>query len=446
MLFPVSLLESIDLAGLPGLPSLEAYQSALASKSFESFFEGLSDILEYRDVAEDLLEDYGIRTNFTVPKSDNKALACSQQLNLLLKSAPKESLQYKDFALQKVARDYFEISDPMTTLRPRLKTPIPELEVLFKEIESVLTSLTHEHILRWSKTSQNSYVSLLCVIYCFLNTIDVDDAFVNCPKTLIRGNLCTLRDASKTLQTIKTCKRQTPDLERLIVVSDGSFSVKTKESWKTIVEPHCSLGVLVPGAVLTVNNALRLYAVFAKDTTACVYAITFGDLVTVQKKLELDLGEESPIDFLDCQRDRDNQIVLLWGHRNHLTGFAEQGFFAWTEDEFLSKRMNVTPMDTHKLPNRIAWTTKIDYRDHGNLLALVTRTSESESEGRRAFSVQNEIYFGNTILQTVDPSILNVYGSPVEYFTLRPTGLYKGELCVVPISLKKPLGILIPFV
>jgi hypothetical protein len=447
MLFPVSFLETVDLSGLPGLPSLESYQAYLSTKSFESYFEGLEDILEFRDVAEDLLEHYGVQTNFTVPKSEyGFALACSQQVNLLLKSAPKESLQYTDFALQKVSRDYYELSDPLLTLRPRLRTSISDLEPLLREMESVLSSFTAEHLQRWTKTTQNTTVSLLSVLYCLLIGIDVDDAFVNCPKTMIRGNQCTLRDATTASGSIKSCKRQTADLEHLIVLADGSFSVRTKESWKTIPEAHCQLGVLVPGAILSVNNALRVYAIFAKDTTACVYAITFGDMVTVQKKLELDLQEDKPIDFLDCQRDRDNQIVLLWGHRNHLTGYAEQNFFAWTEDEFLSKRMNLTPTDTHKLPNRIAWTTKIDYRDHGNLLALVTSTTESEHEGRRAFTMQNQVFFGNTILKPVDPSVVGVYGSPLEFYTLKATGLYKDETCVVPIALKKTLSILVPFI
>lgn len=443
MLFPTSLLSSVPTKAYE-VP-VEVFRTSLRGRSYESFFEGLTDLVEYRDVAEDLLETYGLTENFTVPKSETRSLACSQALAVILSQrATTDSLQYKDFCLKRACEEFLDVTDPYITMRPRMKASIPELERLISEMEA-LDAPTVDHLDRWATLYGNSVLSTLSLYYCILSGIDTDDAFVNAPKSLLSGNVCTLRDTAPGPASIKACKKQDPDLSRAIVLYDGHLKLRFKTGFLDIVEPLAHYGVPVPGTDVVVNGVLRRYIVVAKGTTAAVLAITYHDTPTVQKKLEIDLQESTPIDFLDCQRDRDTNIVLLWGHRNHLTGSAEIQYFAWSEDEFLSKRMNLSVLDTHKLPVRTVPGTKIDYRDHGNLLALSTCITEDSSE-RRAFKVRQQILFGNTLVDEPTDRLLHIYGSPVDYVRLTQDGTLISKSESVPIpDARRATGLVISF-
>ena len=426
MLFPVSLLSTVT--NLPDTYGIDGFRAAIEVDP--TLFESCKDVVDYRDVAEDILESYGVSANFTVPKAQNKPVACSQALLAILKtSATAASLQYKDYVLQEECKTWLALTDPSMTLRPRLKLQLPETEALLSAIED--SECTQQLVDLWSEKVK-SKLPIYAIVYAIHKGLDLDDTFLHAPKSSIRGSLCVLRDMSSEPLSVKACRRQNPDLKRMIVCHDGWFAICSGAGCTKFVDPNAYLCVPIPGIEMVVGNALRRYAVFAKGSTASVKAITFNEgKVTATTKLELDLGE--PVDFLDCQRDRDDNIVILWGRRNVLTGNAVTQYVAWSEDELMSKNPQVNVLETHKLPPRNVSSTKIDYRDHGNLLALVTTISETEDNGSRTFAVDQKIMFGNHVLESPPARVFHVFGAPGDYVKATQEGIVsRGEKTVLP--------------
>ncbi len=412
MLFPHSLLEQTSF--IPeGAPSIEEFRKTRTVDQFLPFFDSCEDVVDYRDVAEDLLEQYGITCNFAVPR-ENRKRACAELVVSHMSKATESCLPYKDFALQSACCKWLALTDPTMTLRPRIRLSADKIESILSSIEAVAHDCTYDAIALHSNSNNIPLMAVLSMLYAILKGLDVDDVFVLPPKTSVRGNLCVLRDTTTEKVSLKSCKKQSPDLKRYVLAYEGLLLVRSGDTTTKIAEPSAKLIVPVPGLDIFVGTMLRRYAIVAKDTTAAVLALTFdGPTVRCVKRMEIDLGD--PADFIDCQRDRDDNIVFFWGQRNALTGGASVQFVAWTEDEFLSKTPTVNVVETHKVPNRMTGNVRMDYRDHGNLLTLVTDVAEVGDQ----YSVTQRTLFGRHVLETTELSQggmrkYHVFGSPLE--------------------------------
>jgi hypothetical protein len=416
MLFPETLLRDAPLP--EGVPSIDEFRKSRTVDQFLPFFDSCEDVVDYRDVAEDLLERYGITCNFAVPR-DNRKRACAELVLSQMGKAADTCLPYKDYALQHACSTWLQFSDPSMTLRPRIRLATDKIETVLTSIEAVAHDCTYAHLTHHLTVSGVPILASLSMLYCMLKGIDVDDTFVLPPKTSVRGNLCVLRDTSSETVSLKSCKKQSPDLKRFVLSYDGHLLVRSGDTTTKIVEPCAKLVVPVPGLDVFVGTMLRRYAIVAKDSTAAVLALTFdGTSVKCVKRMEIDLGE--PADFIDCQRDRDDNIVFFWGQRNALTGGASVQLVAWTEEDFLSKTPTVNVVETHKVPNRMTANARVDYRDHGNLLSLVTDVTEVGD----AYSVTQRLLFGRHILENtlLAPGVVrkyHVYGSPLDFVEIQ---------------------------
>jgi hypothetical protein len=218
-----------------------------------------------------------------------------------------------------------------------------------------------------------------------------------------------------------------------VLCTSGKAYFRCNDTWTTLEDPNIYHVAIVPGLELSVTEtAKRCYYIFAKDTTAVVFAVTTttGGNAKVSKhfakKLEIDLDVET-LDYLDCQRDRDNNIVLLYGTMNHNTGSIDTNYFAWSEDDFTNRKIIPDPKETTKLPNRYLEGTKIDFRDHGNLISLLNLTNEKQLDHSRHFQFVQGIYYGNVLVPYEMPPgirIVRLYGSPHKFIFLAKNGSF----------------------
>jgi len=128
--------------------------------------------------------------------------------------------------------------------------------------------------------------------------------------------------------------------------------------------------------------------------------------------------------WIDCQRDSEGSLVLLWGSINPLTGsLYTQNILAFDE-ESLSESKNLEMLDAiSSLPERRTIGVRVDWRDHGNLLSVHHTVSDSVKANERAWIHSYEIVFGHNLLMTLQSDtrpIEAVYGCPNDVFLLSP--------------------------
>jgi hypothetical protein len=463
MIFPVSFLQSIQDDDSDFIESLtngmhpEKFKKSLSYETFLPKLKGLEDVLEFRDAAEDIITDLGISKDFSLPrdllKQDQKDVYVAKALYTFV----MENLQIKrpwckdyiDFVWTSICDEWLDNTDPSITLKPRIKTPLSELEAVIQEIETQAPFATRVLCKLWANKLQcPSIVPVVAILYCILKGIDLDDTFIHCPPTTIVGAPCMWRDSEvldPVSNIVSQTKKQIPDFTKLIFLTDGKIHYKNDltdgTEYSIIQEPLAYYGAWVPGVDVPIQNVKRKYLVLAKNSTACIYAVSYTDdkKVLFNKKAEFDLDEQTPITYLDCQRDRDANIVVLWGHFNNNTGsVSDVSYFAWTEEDFIARKSNT--QTTTKLPNRSIVNTKVDYRDHGNLLSLVTDMKECQQDKIRYFSYNQAVVFGNIQLPIFikDTRFLHVYGSPLHFIVLGSNGtLYEIKLVESSYSIQK---------
>lgn len=436
-MFPESFLKSFqDEKDIITDKYVNAYKSSCNPLRYVQEFEGLTDLLEYRDAAEQILDKLNITKEFPMPKqfmqqSNNKAQFMSSALHVFiienLQIKCPWPLEYIDFVFTTLSKEYLLNTDPEVTLRPRLKTKIPELEAVIKEIETQYLLATKTMCDIWKrKLDCNSILPVIAILYCFMSQIDVDDTFLHCPPTKVLGAPCMYREAtlSEDFQKVVSYNRakQVPNLKSLVVCVPQRAYFQHNNTWITLDDPNIKLSAIVPGLEIQINETTkRRYYIFGNQS-AVVYAVTDnGTQLSFSKKLEIDL--EDNLDYLDCQRDRDNNIVLLFGKTNHNTGSIEMNYFAWSEEDFTNRKVIPDPKETKKLPNRSMVSTKVDFREHGNLISLLSMTKEITTESSRTFSFHQGLFFGNVQIPLEVPfSMVQVYGSPHRFVLLGRNG------------------------
>lgn len=422
MAFSNDLLDVLDITPLDNADN-EALFRASISVAMEPF-QSCSDLLEYRDAAEDLLGAYGVTTDFVLPKASktDMASACAKHVqDILQKHARKDTRMYKMFVIDKACKDWMHFTDPYMTMRPRMKTPVHVIEKVLADMEN--HEWTTSRIAEWAAELNTAQLPVLSMMWCLTNDVDVDDAFMHAPKSTVRGACCTLRNMHHGVADVKRCKAQSPDINRPIFVQNGSIKVFQADGKYALVKEPCAFyGVPVPGTDVITDDNLRRYIVVAKGSTAAILEIRYtkDKMPSVKRMFEMDLEESAPIDFLDCQRDRDANIVLIWGHRAEYTGGAELKYFALSYEDFMNKKVNMAPFETSKLPDRSTPGTRIDFRDHGNLLALANFITEGTDDAKRTFQLNQHVIYGSTAISNpkLPERLFAAFGAPPLYVAL----------------------------
>lgn len=434
-IFPGSLIESLRdcnedyVQKLLTKQNFDDWKQSLRSTMFEDRFKGIDEVLELRDLCEDILEtEYYITKVFNLPKEITKvsnrcAIASATLYNHIVEHAvckepwPKD---YIDYVLQKEAQAWLELTDPKVTIRPRFKLAREELDELINTIEAQCAVCNKTWVKMWSIKLgfPDSIVPVLGILYAIIKEQDLDDLFIDCPKSVVLGAPCNYREIIDAI-TVKA-KSQSIDYSTFMLASNGSIYAYTTK-WHKFIEPLAKYLVWVPGLEQTVQieqgPAIRRYIIVAKDNVAAIMAVTYGPngMLIISKKAEFDLTET--IDYLDCQRDRDNNIILLFGQFNHHIGSLKTvNYCGWTEEEFVQRKEGT--IEPKRLLNRTSASARIDFRDHGNLLALVSNITE-KNETERQFFYEQSIHFGSYVIPMhFEKRLYAVYGSPLHFVVI----------------------------
>jgi hypothetical protein len=139
--------------------------------------------------------------------------------------------------------------------------------------------------------------------------------------------------------------------------------------------------------------------------------------------LEFDLSKSpDKTNWIDCQRDSDNVLVFSWGHINSLTGSLQERFCFALDDDFVTNP--IFKNDVSECPQRAIKGSKIDYRDHGNLMSVHhTVTDKNVDKDDRAWMHSYDICFGNFLVLSMNTDsrpIESVYGAAHDFFLLSP--------------------------
>ena len=403
------------------------YMNTLSQATYLPLFQNLPDILSYREVIEETCEAMGM-PSMPLPRdfakhANKPAIAASSLYDYTLENLQIRMpwpLDYINYVLIQEAQQWLDLTDPTVTLRPRLKTPLKDLEEVLESI--VLEAANRTLVKLWStKLGYETFVPVLAILYAMTSGLDIDDTFVHCPPTQVTGAICQWREAS--IRDTNVVRKRSEKIGRMAFVANGSIFLRHNNTWTSVPESTAHLAVWVPGLDANTTLGLRKFIITGKGSKLGIIAVTYGDDVIVSKKTELYLDE--PIDYLDCQRDRDNNIVILFGRRNHNTGAVETNYMAWTEEDFMNRRVDAI-IETDKVPERLISGTRIDYRDHNNLLALVTVMNEDTSAAVRTFSLEQMVLFGNTLLKVpTEKKLYALYGAPEHFIYVNANGLYE---------------------
>jgi hypothetical protein len=429
MHFPLGLLDSLrtDDRIITNKYAKE-YMSTLSQGTYLPLFQNLPDILSYREVLEEQCEAMGLPA-MPLPRDFSKhankpAIAAASLYAHVLEHMNIQcpyTTEYVNYVLQKEAEQWLDLTDPTVTLRPRLKTPLKELEEILESI--VLEAANRTLVKLWStKLGYETLIPVIAILYAMATGLDIDDTFMHCPPTKVVGASCQWREAK--IQDTKVIHKRPENIGHIAFAANGQLFLRHQSLWTSVAEATADLAVWVPGIDANTSLGLRKFIITGKKNKLGIIAVTYeAETVSISKKAELDLDED--IDYLDCQRDRDNNIVILFGKRNNNTGSVETSYMAWSEDDFMNRRVDQI-IETNKLPERMAAGTKIDYRDHNNLLGLVTMMNEDTTAAVRTFSSDQAVVYGNTLLKVpTEKKLYAVYGAPEHFVYVNANGLYE---------------------
>jgi hypothetical protein len=205
-------------------------------------------------------------------------------------------------------------------------------------------------------------------------------------------------------------------MTNVVLTGNGCISWKQKEEWNTVKCDQAHLVASLPGLV-----SRHVWTLKPTTLEACIICLEPYRIVA-QFELTPDEISGEP-NWIDCQRDSEGSLVLLWGKINSLTGSLHtQNILAFDEECLGEKTFEM--LDTiSELPNRRSTGVRVDWRDHGNLLSVHHSVYDSAKNDERSWNHTYSVVFGNNVLMEFQSDlrpIEAVYGCPHDIFLLSP--------------------------
>jgi hypothetical protein len=151
--------------------------------------------------------------------------------------------------------------------------------------------------------------------------------------------------------------------------------------------------------------------------------------VVIEFELPFDMLQDQRPNWIDCQRDSEGALVLIWGTINPLTGaLHSQNVSALNEEALFSNEESEILASMAPLPNRRRLGYKVDWRDHGNLLSVHHQVVDAPGPVRK-WTHNYDIVFADTILLSLETEgrpIEAIFGSPKEMILLSPLSAMQG--------------------
>jgi hypothetical protein len=387
---------------------------ASIQKSFQidsSLSVPIDSLLKSLKVSQDTTK----RKNLTIAFLEENAYSLRSQIHI--KILPESFI---GFCIDNELETFFKHARGIGRFRPLLKAPLESLEAVIKEMEALGRNITVDHLQTFAGNLGLTTLWPVLAMWASNERGDIEDMFLHPPLPRIFGSPSCLRNAiEKTTSPEKTARRARTslDIKRSVLSGLGHLAWLDGSEWRIEAHANACLVAPLPGMPHRMLWCLR------PDTLQA--SIVSLDPFNIIAEFDLPVDEiAGEPNWIDCQRDAEGSLVLLWGQINALTGNLQtQNMVAFDEEFAIGKEFTMLDQISD-LPQRRTIGTRVDWRDHGNLLSIHHTISDGLADnGERSWTHAYEVVFGSHLLMTFSTTarpIESIYGSPHDVFLLSP--------------------------
>jgi hypothetical protein len=470
----------------------DAYVTRALRSQWTSEASKLSSLIDFRDFAEDsinrLFVAFGaagggpgglkvpidrlvkaLKATTEIAKRQSLSVAYVEENCLAFRPYVQNSKCPNDFVawcLEKELDTFYKHAESVTKFRPLLKCSVESIELALKTLEASGMACTLEVFQETARTLGLTTLWPVLALWYSSKMGDVEEVFLNVPMPKVFGAPSCVRNAierhvdpSKQVRTTAATKKL--QLKNAILSGHGYFAYVDAKSvdakaGAAAADAKAATGAAATGAPFKIVKAPKAYlcaplpgmdhrhvwCLKPETLEAAIYKFEPEFACVAEFELPRDETEECP-NWIDCQRDSEGALVLLWGHINSLTGslysqnaaaLDEEAILAGSSSgsassasaaaangskanlEFLS---SIASMPSRRLPGQ-----RVDWRDHGNLLSVHHSVEDSaDSTGLRLWTHSYDIVFGSNLLMTLTTDarpIESIFGSPKDLVLLSP--------------------------
>lgn len=430
----------------------DAYVTKFLHCKWTSEASKITSLIDFRDFAEDAVVQQqvqvaaeqgphvpidrlvrALKSTSEASKRQTLAVAYIEENCLALRTfvnAQHVSPEFVAFALERELETFYKHAEGLTRFRPLLKCSLDSLELSIKALETAGLSATLETFQTVARNLGLSTLWPALALWYSMKMGDVEEVFLNVPMPRVFGAPSCVRNAierhgdpTKLVKTAFVTKKIT--LDKALLSGHGHVAYKTGNDFKIFKASRAYLCAPLPGM-----DTRHIWCLKPESLEAAIYKLDPEFKLVAEFELPRDETEESP-NWIDCQRDSEGALVLLWGHINSLTGsLYTQNAAALDEEAILAAsgpdaNVGIEFLSSiASMPTRRVLGQRIDWRDHGNLLSVHHSVEDSTSaSGTRLWTHAYDIVFGTHLLMTLTTDarpIESIFGSPEDVILLSP--------------------------
>lgn len=429
----------------------DAYVTKFLHCKWTSEASKITSLIDFRDFAEDAVVQqatvFGLSAVVTVPidrlvralksnaegpKRQSLSVAYIEENCLAFRphvGPAKLAPEFVAFALERELQVFYKHAEGLTRFRPLLKCSLESLEQSIKVLETTGTSATLETFQTIARNLGLTTLWPTLALWYSIKMGDVEEVFLNVPMPRVFGAPSCVRNAierkgdpTKLVKTAFATKKIS--LDNSVLSGHGHVAYKVNNEFKVFKASRAYLTAPLPGM-----DTRHIWCLKPETLEAAIYKLEPEFKLVAEFELPRDETEESP-NWIDCQRDSEGALVLLWGHINSLTGsLYTQNAAALDEEAILAASGQASDVGIEflssiaSMPTRRVAGQRIDWRDHGNLLSVHHSVEDSTSEGSRLWTHAYDIVFGSNLLLTLTTDarpIESIFGSPEDVVLLSP--------------------------
>ena len=412
------------------------YVSKVLRPKWSSEMHSVQNLLDFRNYAEDAwahCKVFFIDTVLEDPRFDLllrelKVILDAAKRRLLVVGFLEQSLQalrskatYKDlgfaaFALDQELDNYFKVSGPLTRFRPLLKASRDTVEQVMTKMS---TQNTFEDLEGFASDLGLIEPLNLWPVFALWRAHyngESEELFLHTPLPRVFGGPNThYKDIEKAcdFSTIARRPHKNFSFSNVVLAGNGALAYKTNGLWQQKQVQQAGLVCGLPGL------SKKIWLLDPKTMKASIY-----DLTQDKNILEFDLpGSQEVPNWIDCQRDAEGSLILMWAYLNPITGAVAHENMVALDEDLLATGQGDFLQQISSLPQRRQRGSRLDFRDHGNLVNVHHSVKDTQSSQGRLWTHNYEVIFANTLLMTLETDsrpIESVYGSPFDIVLFSP--------------------------
>lgn len=407
------------------------YISKILRHKWKAELFSVTSLLDFRDYAEDV---WKLSANligpceeprFDVLIKELKSIVDPSKRRLLVQHFLESSLQthrakalyaheaFIEFALDQELDNFFKLSEALLNFRPLLKSSRDSIEQVMSQMNS---ENTFSQLLAFKESLGLDHLWPVLALWRAHYLGESEELFLHAPLPRVFGAPATqYKDIERQcdFKTIARAAHKNFSFDHLVVAGHSTLAYKIKGQWVTRALSQAHLVCGMPGL------SGKIWLLDPKTMKSCVFDIHSGKVI-----LEFDLpGSEEEPNWIDCQRDVEGSLVLIWSKLNCITGSSLNENMVALDEDLLATGQGEFLQQIALVPQRRQRGTRLDFRDHGNLVHVQHSVKDSEAPLSRIWTHTYEIIYANTLLMTLETEsrpIEAVYGSPFDVLLLSP--------------------------